>query len=369
MKTVMHVAQAAGGVERYLYTLLKYLDKNEYNNILVLSQSYDLEKFKEFASQIECVEMHREIGFASEIKVIFNIRKLIKKYHPDILYVHSSKAGATARLANLGLKNVCIYNAHGWAFNMKISSKKTRIYELIERILAPLCTKIICISDFEKESAVKRHICKPDKIQVIYNGIDFDEHKADQNWSKVELGIPEDAYVVGMVGRLEKQKAPDVFVRTAKLIKEKIPNAFFVMVGEGNEEKKTKELISSFNLTDRFLITGWVNNPLDYIRCFNVAMLLSRWEGFGLVLPEYMLEGKPVVATRVDAIPNIITNGENGILVEMDDDKGAAEAVEKIYSTSIADELVKNGLICVKERFNAERVARDTENLFKKLSK
>ena len=83
----MHVAQSPGGVERYLYTLLKYIDKSEYNNILVLSQNYDIQKFKNLATKIEIVEMYREIGFLKEIKAVFNIRKLIKKYHPDVVYI------------------------------------------------------------------------------------------------------------------------------------------------------------------------------------------------------------------------------------------------------------------------------------------
>lgn len=363
----MHIAQASGGVERYLYILLKYLDKSKYTNVLVLSQDYDLEKFRRFTNKIECIDMYREIGLVNEIKAVFSIRKLIRKYKPDIIYMHSTKAGVVARIANIGFKNVSIYNAHGWSFNMKTSSKNTEIYAFVERLLAPLCTKIICISEYEKESAIKRNICKSGKIQVIYNGIDFEEHKSEQIQNREGFGIPKDAYVVGIVGRLTRQKAPDIFVKMAKRIKEKIPNAFFIMVGDGDEREKIKEMIISLNLAKDFLITGWVNNPLDYIHYFDVGMLLSRWEGFGLVLPEYMLESKPIVATRVDAIPNIITDRKNGLLIEMDDYEAAATAIEEIHNTEIAGKLAENGLICVKKRFNAERMAKDTERLFEKI--
>jgi glycosyltransferase involved in cell wall biosynthesis len=365
----MHIAQAPGGVERYLYTLLKKMNKDEYENILVLSQNYDLKKFATIVSKIECVEMYREINPLNELKAIIHIRKLIKKYHPDIVYMHSSKAGATGRIANIGLKNISIYNAHGWAFNMKCKPLKQSFYALIEKILAPLCTWIIAISDFEKESALRRYICKADKIKVIYNGIDFDEYRAEEDTrSRQALGLPEDAYIVGTVGRLASQKAPDVFVKTARLIKNMIPNAFFVMVGDGNKRQQTEELICKFGLVDYFLITGWVQNPLDYIRTFDTSMLLSRWEGFGLVLPEYMLEGKPIVATKVDAISSVITDGVNGLLVEMDDFHAAAKAVVRIHDDlNLNDKLMKNGLICVQERFNVERVARETEGIFREI--
>ena len=368
MTRIMHIAQASGGVERYLYTLLKKMDSDKYENILVLSQNYDLKKFEGIASKVECVEMYREINLINEIKAIVRIRELIKKYKPDIVYMHSSKAGATSRIANIGLNNVSVYNAHGWSFNMKCSPAKQNVYALIERLLAPMCTKIVVISDYEKESALKRHICNSDKIEVVYNGIDLDEYETETIVERSSLKIPQDAYIVGMVGRLARQKAPDIFVRCAREIKNEIPNAFFIIVGNGNEQQPIEELISKLKLADSFLITGWVENPLEYIRNFDVAMLLSRWEGFGLVLPEYMLEGKPIVATKVDAIPNIIKDGENGLLVEMDDYQAAAEKVIELHNNAdLYNSLKINGLTCVRKNFNAERVARETEAIFEKI--
>ncbi len=139
------------------------------------------------------------------------------------------------------------------------------------------------------------------------------------------------------------------------------------MVGNGNEQEEIVKQINEYGLSESFLITGWVNNPLDYIRCFDVAMLLSRWEGFGLVLPEYMLEGKPIIATKVDAIPNIITDGINGLLVDMDDYSAAANAVEKIYTSNIGRTLIENGKKGVYERFNAQRLAKETEALIEQM--
>jgi glycosyltransferase involved in cell wall biosynthesis len=366
MKTIMHIAQAPGGVERYLCTLLKKMNKKEFENILVLSQDYDLGKFEKFSNRIECVKMHREINPINEIKAIIQVRRLIKRYNPDIIYMHSSKAGVIGRIANLGIKNVSIYNAHGWAFNMKCNPIKQNLYALIEKMLAPFCTKIVAISDFEKESALKRHICKNEKIQVIFNGIDFDEYNVKKEESDTDnLSIPKNAFVVGSVGRLSRQKAPDIFIKAARLIKNEVPNAFFIMVGDGDEQKECENLILKYGLSESFRITGWVENPLDYIRKFDVAMLLSRWEGFGLVLPEYMLEEKPIVATRVDAIPNIIKDSDNGLLVDIENYHMAAQAVLKIYNDQdFTDKLTKNALNCVKKRFNAERVARETESLF-----
>lgn len=371
MRTVMHIAQASGGVERYLQTLLKYFDKKEFRHILVLSQDYDFEKFKALSDSIECVAMYRSINLVNELKAARKVRKIIKKYKPDIVYMHSTKAGIIGRIANFGIKNVSIYNPHGWAFNMKCGEKKRRIYAAIERLFAPLCTQIVAISDYEKESAAKRHICNAAKIQVIYNGIDFEEYPEDRVYpTREELCIPKNAVVVGTVGRLDRQKAPDVFVKAAEIIKKEIPNAFFVMVGNGRQETEIMQMIAEKGLKDSFLITGWVKNPYDYINEFDIAMLLSRWEGFGLVLPEYMFFGKPIVATKVDAIPNIIEDGVNGLLVEMDDAEMAADRVLAIYKdTELKESLVKNGKKIVCSKFNASRVSLEHKCLFKELVK
>ena len=354
---ILHVVQAAGGVDRYIRMLLKYLDKEEFENIMVCSQDFHKGDYERLADGFEQIEMNRAIGM-SDLKSIREVRRRIKKYNPDIVYAHSSKAGAIARVADIGLKNRCVYNPHGWAFNMRCSAKKKAIYIMIEKIAAPFCDKIICISDAEKQSALDKKICKEDKLQVYKNGA----HGAVK---RQDLNIPEDAFVVGMVGRISQQKAPDVFVKMAKRVKDKVPNAHFIIVGNGNQEAEIRKYAEDNGFSDSLHITGWVDNPMSYVELFDVACLLSRWEGFGLALPEYMMAGKPIVASRVDAIPNIIRDGENGLLVEVDDAVGASEAVLRIYrEDGLRNRLVAQGIEDVHNKFNARRVSEEHGRLF-----
>ena len=129
---ILHVAQAAGGVDRYIRMLLKYLDKEKFENILVCSQDFNREDYDGLVDSFEQIEMNRAIG-VSDLNSIKEVRRLIKKYNPDIVYAHSSKAGAIARVADIGLKNHCVYNPHGWAFNMRCSDKKRAMYTAIEK--------------------------------------------------------------------------------------------------------------------------------------------------------------------------------------------------------------------------------------------
>lgn len=365
---ILHVAQAAGGVDRYIRMLLKYLDKKKFENILVCSQDFHEEDYRGLVDSFEQVEMTRAIG-GKDLKAIRVVRKLIKKYKPDIVYAHSSKAGAVARVADIGFKNHCVYNPHGWAFNMRCSAKKKAMYTAIEKIAAPFCDKIICISDAEKQSALDKKICREDKLQVIFNGVDIESYENGVHGAveRKDLNIPEDAFVVGMVGRISPQKAPDVFIKMAKQVKDKIPNAHFIIVGNGNQEDEIRKYAKDNGFSDSLHITGWVDNPMSYIELFNVACLLSRWEGFGLALPEYMMAGKPIVASKVDAIPNIIQDGENGLLVEVDDAVGASKAVLRIYREyGLMNRLVAQGIEDVHSRFNARRVSEEHGKMFEK---
>lgn len=363
---ILHVAQAAGGVDRYIRMLLKYLDKNKFENILVCSQDFRKEDYEGLADAFEQIEMERAIG-KNDLKAIGKVRKLIKKYNPDIVYAHSSKAGAIARVADIGLKNYCVYNPHGWAFNMRCSNKKKAMYAAIEKLAAPFCNKIICISDAEKQSALDKNICKEGKLQVIFNGVDVDAYKAGAHGvvKRADLGIPDDAFVVGMVGRVSPQKAPDVFIRMAKLMNDKIPNAYFIIVGNGMLENEIREYAEEQGFSERLHITGWVDNPMSYVELFDVGCLLSRWEGFGLALPEYMMAGKPIVATSVDAIPNIIKDGENGLLVNVDDYQMACDKVLKIWEDEkLKKMLIDNGIHTVNSRFDARRMGKEHEEMF-----
>lgn len=357
---VLHVAECIGGVDRYLRCLLKYMNHDKFENIMVLSKLYEGKGYEKLADIVEIIDIPHGMGIKTIASAV-DIRKMIRKYNPDVVYAHSSVAGAVTRLACIGLGVKVIYNPHGWSFNMQSGKKK--VFIALEKLMAPFCDVIVCISEAEKQSALNKRICKEDKLQVIYNGIDLEEY-TEITATRKELNIPEDAFVVGMVGRISKQKAPDVFVQMAAEVAKKIDNTYFVIVGDVVEgEAKEKAYIEQLakELGIKLMITGWVDNPLDFVNQFDVACLLSRWEGFGLAIPEYMLCEKPIVATRVDAIPYLIEDGENGLLVDMDDYKAAADAVVRCTDNMLKEKLVSNGAKTVHERYDAKRVSSELE--------
>ena len=368
MPHVLHISQADGGVAVYLQMLLKHLDKQKITNSMVCAQQFVPEDFEPLVSDFQQIEMVREISPKKDFQAVFRLRKCIKQLNPDIVYCHSSKAGALGRLAVLGMRKTVVYNAHGWAFNMKCSRAKVLIYKYVEKLLAYFTDTIICISDFEKESALRNGVGNQQKLQVIYNGVDVKAIETNISTTKLsrnQLNIPENAFVVGMIGRISDQKAPDSFVKMAEIIKRSIPEAFFVIVGDGPDRTEIESLIQAEGLHDSFFISGWVSNPNDYMALFDVGVLLSRWEGFGYAIVEYMVAKKPVVATRVDAIPNIVETGKNGLLVEVDDyEKAAAQVIQLHSNSELRNTLTTNGYELACRRFSIQRVAKEHEDLF-----
>lgn len=243
---------------------------------------------------------------------------------------------------------------------------KSLIYLLIEKCLAPLTDKIVCISQAEKASAEREHIAKENKLALIPNGIDILAVRNAVPKQRSEVGIPGDAFVVGMIGRLSQQKAPDTFIRAAKLIHESIPNSAFIIVGDGEERESVESFAKENDLN--LYVTGWTDVPYSYLKIFDVALLLSRWEGFGLAIVEYMAAEKNVVASRSDAIPTLIEDGTDGLLVEVDNPEDVRDKVLWLYNHPNEAKVMKgNALTKVTKHYDISRVVEQHVALFQNL--
>ncbi|WP_337793028.1 glycosyltransferase family 4 protein [Phocaeicola plebeius] len=367
---IMHIAQSAGyGVTMYIEIIIRGLmNKEDILQYLLGSEYYNQPRFKKLVDKLISIPMDREIT-KRDFLTILKCRNIIKQEHPDIVYCHSAKAGIYGRLACLGTSTKVIYNPHGWAFNMKCGKLKKIFYKIVECGFAFITNKIICISDYEKRTVP--NIIPKRKLVVIKNGINIEQCKnllAINKLTREKLNIPPNAYVIGMIARISHQKGHDLFIQIAQKVKQRIPNAFFLIVGGKSDDIPIEELIETANLSDCFHITGEVNHAIQYASLFDIAVLTSRWEGFGLVLPEYMVAKKPIIAYNVDAIPEIINHNINGLLVKPESIQEFTNAIYQIYSQPyFAHSLVENASKIVAEKFDIKRVINEHETLFKQL--
>lgn len=362
---VLHVALVhGGGVEVYTRMLIEHTYKN-YDTVLICASEYNKNLLPANACTVYEVDVPRELSVIKDIKAALKIRKIIKKENPDVLYCHSSMAGAIGRAAAAGLDCKVIYNPHGWSFDMAISAKKKRFYRLMERILALKTDQIVTISEYEKRIALENKICSEDKIEVILNGIDFNQCRSVKA-KRCEFGYQEKDFIVGCAARLSEQKDPLLFADVAGCIAKKYSDTHFIWVGDGEMKEDFITALKKNNVLGKTTITGWVDNPCEYISIFDVAVLFSKWEGFGLCLTEYIALGKPVVATDVGAVSEIIQDGICGRLAACRDPKWIANEIMAYRQCQNIGEISQN---CMKasEKFDFKITAEKTMRLIASL--
>lgn len=371
-KKVVHIAQSSvGGVPEYLYTLLNNIDTQKYDNILILSEEYknQIEKFNKVSSKIYFVPMVREISFKNDVSAIMKVNKIIHNVKPDIVYLHSSKAGAIGRIAMLFNRKIkVIYNAHGWYFNAEISEKKRKVISLIEKILATKTNMIINISKDEYNSAIERKIAKPNKMCIIENGIDFRKFENIDKYRKTtreKYNIKDDEIVIGVVGRIEEQKDPITFIKAAKIVNEKVPNTKFMYIGAGSLENDVKLFAKENNLENNVIITGWTNNVERYIPALDIAVLPSKWEGFGLAIIEYMACKKPIIASKVGGIEDIINDEKKGFLITPQDYNTLSKYIIKyIEDKELVNKIIDFNYKYAIDKYNIKSEIEKTEKIF-----
>ena len=372
-RKIIFFAECAGGVEEYLYLFLKRFNREKYEKYLVVSYKYKdyEEKFKSICKNIYFIDVEHEINPLKDIKAIIQFRKIIKKIKPDILYLHSSKAGGIGRLALWFNKKIrIVYNAHGWYFNAEISDIKKKIYVIIEKILAKRTDKIINISKDEYESAIYNKIASNEKMCLIYNGIDFEKFEDANKYRTVtrqKYRISEDDILIGIVGRISEQKDPISSIRSFKIVNESYPNTYIMFVGSGELEGQVKAYAEDYNINDKVIITGWDENVEKYIPAFDIAMLPSKWEGFGLAIIEYMACDKPIIASELGGIKDIIVDGKNGLLVKSNNQEDLSKKIiELIENKKLRNKLVNNNKE-YKFKYNIDNVVEKHVEIFDNL--
>ena len=373
-KKIIFMAQSyRGGVTEYLYMLLSKLNRDKYYSILLFSEEYkeQEERFKKISNKIYYIPMSRNINIKKDLKAIKETRKIFKKEKPNIVYAQSSKAGAISRIALfLNSKVKKIYNSHGWYFNADIGNKKKKIFLIIEKILAITTNMIINISQNEYETALKNKIAPQKKMCIIENGIDFTKFKNNDKYreeTRKEYNIKNNEILIGVVGRLSEQKDPITSIKAFKKIHDKYKKTKIMFVGDGELKEKVIEYTRQNNIENDIIITDWVSNVEKYIPAFDIAILPSKWEGFGLVLIEYMACDKPIIASNVGGIPNIITNNENGYLIEPTNIDQLAEKIEKIINNKeIRQKFIEKNKE-YRKKYDIKNVIRKHEDLFNNL--
>jgi len=247
---------------------------------------------------------------------------------------------------------------------------ETGLIPHIEKICIKRADKIIAVSNYTKKELTSIYNIPNAKIEVIYNGLEeksFDFDEKERKKIRNKFGINKKPTIL-FVGRLEERKGLSFLLQAFKRVLTNI-DANLVVVGSGNQ-KPYKQFAYSLGIMNKVIFTGYVDELTLrklYSIC-NVYVSSSKLEGFGLTITEAMAAGKPVVATKVGGVPEIITNEENGILVKVNDLNGLVSGICRyLKDKELSENVGKRNAKYVKEKFNWEKSAKKVERVYKKL--
>ena len=314
----------------------------------------------------------RRLSFKNDLLAFISIYRLIKQIKPHIVHTHTSKAGALGRLAAyLAGAPIIIHTPHGHVFHSYYGATMTNIFVFAEKMLSLMTDKIVALTNRERDEHLEEGIASIEKYVIIHSGVMLDRlmnMSVDIKAGKKKYGIPQDCNVVGVIGRLVPIKGHKYLVSAAKNIIKESHNTVFVFVGDGYLDSSLKRQAESIGVRKNIIFTGWRKDAVEILDLFDILVLPSLNEGMGKVLVEGMALGKPIVASSVGGIINLVKNGENGILVPPGDSDALGDAIlQLIKNKKLAETLGKNGKAKVYPEFDASVMVKQIEDLYESL--
>jgi glycosyltransferase involved in cell wall biosynthesis len=280
----------------------------------------------------------------------------------DLVHTHSAKAGATGRIAarRVGVPAI-VHSFHGFPFHDFQSPARRAAYIAIERRLARFTDQFVTDGGAIAAEAVRLGIAPAERIRAIDSPVETEvptvsaETRAQ---ARRLLGIPPEVPVIGSVGRLDYQKAPEDMVAAIAALGR--PDVRMVWVGDGDLRARVERRIARAGLTGRFLLLGERQDVPALLPGFDVFAMSSLYEGLPCAVVEAMTCGVPVVATAVNSVPEVVVPGKTGLLVPTRDPAGLARALGYLLDhTDEAAAMASKARLRLGDRFRAESIGRD----------
>jgi glycosyltransferase involved in cell wall biosynthesis len=259
----------------------------------------------------------------SDLLALGRLEAIFAERNFDVVHTHCAKAGAVGRVAahRAGVPRI-VHTFHGLPFHQFQSAVRRQAYVSIERRLGRMTDVALCVGSAVAAEAVRRELVAPERVTVIGVAVDGPgRQRASMSARRPEarrraraaLGLPDDAFVVAAVGRLTYQKAPEDFV--SAIVRLGRPDVIGVWVGAGDLGDRVARRVRELPPGARVILAGERTDVLDVLPGFDVFAMPSRYEGLPTAIVEAMICGVPVVATAVNAVPDLVVPGVTGMLV------------------------------------------------------
>jgi glycosyltransferase involved in cell wall biosynthesis len=389
MKIVRIIARLnVGGPAIHVILLTHEFRKRGHESLLVVGPVPETEGNMEYyaskwnVSLVRVPELVRPLSLKNDCVAFWKIFCLLRRERPDIVHTHTAKAGALGRTAAILARTpVILHTFHGNVFDGYFSPAKTRLFLFIERLLARFTDRIISVSKSQGEQLINRHkIAQADKSVIVRLGIDLDAFREVERNNQSQTEDRENrTVVIGWVGRFTEIKDPLLFIDVAAALRSSSLPAKFVMVGDGHLRQAIEARISEYGLQAHFTLSRWHREMGEVYSSIDLMALTSLNEGTPVTMIEAMATSRPFVAFNVGGLLDLMAGAaqrhegfdvyDNGILVRTRDTATFVKAVSLLVQD--ADRRVRMGQMgkaFAFENFSKERLVRDMEALYEKLT-
>ena len=314
-------------------------------------------------------ELGRELSLRGDLITTIKLYHLMRRERPDVVHTNTAKAGFVGRIAARAAGvPVVVHTFHGHVFQGYFGRRKTQVFLNLERLCARLSDRIIVPStELKRQIADQYRVCTADKIDVIGVGLELGRLAAlprHVGTFRRQYHIPENAPLIGIVGRLVPIKNHELFLQAAKLVLEQQPDAYFALVGDGERRAELNALVESLNLTERIRFTGWITDVAPVYSALDALALCSHNEGLPISVIEAMAARVSVAATNVGGVPDLLSDPRFGALVPPGN---AAALAEGILSGLHGQYDLDAARAYVLEHYDMGTLAQQTAALYRKL--
>jgi glycosyltransferase involved in cell wall biosynthesis len=362
---VVHVAESAGwaGGERYLLALATEVDRKRFKLSVIVPDDGPLVE-RLHALDVETCRVPLNDRLVSPRAFLALVRAL-QRLRPVIVHSHGARSNVYARLAaRYAGVPIVVSTVHNSLFDYEVAGWRRALYVLAERITSPLADRIVAVSQAIARDLVDRYRIEAGRTVVVHNGIDAWAFRPTRDSAslRAEMRVPRGGRVVVMAGRMTPQKGWDVLFEAAARLSSVRDDLFWLLVGDGPLRPALTRRAGELGV--RACFAGARADMADVLGCADVVVLASRSEGLPFTLLEAMALGKPVVATRVGGVPEVVEDGLSGRLVPPEDPAALASAVAAVLDAPDAVAMGARGRARVQTAFTLDAMVRGIERVY-----
>jgi glycosyltransferase involved in cell wall biosynthesis len=373
-----------GGAQRIVQNLVEGLDKNRYDVALIIGSEDWNDPAKKQQLQQKKVELIvvpnlvRNVNPFKDLASVFEIYGFLMKWQPDIVHTHTSKAGIVGRFAAWMAKvPVRIHTPHGHIYQpgseiegVPKQGLTLKLFLALERMMGSFSDRIITLTSLEQKESLALSIGRADQFVTIHNAISIPslDQLPGKFVTRREFKIPERAFIVGTVGRLSAVKGHFEFLQAAKLSCLENPDFHFVLVGEGPQASRLKSWVHENGIQDRVTFLGYQEDVYKILSMYDLFVLPSLYEGFGISVLEAWAMKLPVVATAVGGVKEVVENEKDGLLVPPSNAGAMKNAIEWMKNNpEAAQKMGEAGYEKLKDRFTNQKMVEAHQTLYESL--